>query len=255
MGQRDTVKILVANANTTQSVTDAVVAEARRHAAPGTEILGATATLGVGIVSTAAENVIAGHAALELLAREGQGVDAAILAISFDTAIWAAQELFPFPVIGMTAAALHTACLVGRRFGVITFGQASRGLYLDLVDASGLRGRMTGLETIELASAAEYLQVERLERAVLEAAARLHQGGAGSVVIAGAAIAGMARRLQPAAPVQLLDGMGCAVRLAEMMVALGVRPARAVPLVNAIPPQGLDAALARALRPVLPHPG
>ena len=243
------MKILIANANTTQSVTDAVVAEALRHAAPGTEILGATATLGVGIVSTEAENVIAGHAALELLAREGQGLDAAILAISFDTALWAAQELFPFPVIGMTAAALHTACLVGRRFGVITFGQASRSLYLDLVDASGLRGRMVGLETVELASAAEYLQVDRLEQAVLDAAGRLHRAGAGSVVIAGAAIAGMARRLQPAAPVQLLDGMGCAVRLAEMVVALGVRPARAVPLVNARPPQGIGEALIAALQP------
>lgn len=243
------MKILVANANTTQSVTDAVVAEARRHAAPGTEIIGATATLGVGIVSTEAENVIAGHAALDLLAREGQGADAAILAISFDTALWAAQELFPFPVIGMTAAALHTACLVGRRFGVITFGSASRPLYLDLVDASGLRPRMVGLETIELASAAEYLQTDRLEHAVLDAATRLHHAGAGSVIIAGAAIAGMARRLQPAAPVQLLDGMGCAVRLAEMVVALGVHPARAIPLLNASLPKGLSPALTAALQP------
>jgi hypothetical protein len=38
MGKFDAMKILLANANTTQAVTDAVVAEARHHAAPDTEI-------------------------------------------------------------------------------------------------------------------------------------------------------------------------------------------------------------------------
>ena len=242
------MRLLVANPNMTQSVTDAVVAEARRHAAPGTTVVGATGAFGAAIVSTEAGNAIAGHAALELLARYAGQVDAAVLAISFDTALEAAQELMPFPVIGMTAAALHTACLVGRRFGLVTFGAGSRLMYLDLVEANGLGRRMVGCETIDLASAAAYLDTAALDDAVLAAAARLHALGAGSVVVAGAATAGMAQRLQPASPVQLLDGIGCAVRLAEMLAGLGVRSARAAPLATSQPPAGLGPALAALLQ-------
>lgn len=242
------MRVLVANPNMTQSVTDAVVAEARRHAAPGTTIIGATGGFGAAIVSTEAGNAIAGHAALDLLARHVGQVDAAVLAISFDTALQAAQELMPFPVVGMTAAALHTACLVGRRFGLVTFGAGSRQMYLDLVEASGLGRRMAGCETVDLASAVAYLDTAALDGAVLAAAARLHAAGAGSVVVAGAATAGMARRLQPASPVQLLDGIGCAVRLAEMLAGLGVRSAGAAPLATAQLPAGLSPALAALLQ-------
>lgn len=240
------MRILVVNGNTTQPVTDRVAAEARRHAGPGTEVVGATAAFGVAIVSTEAENAVAGHAVLDLLARN-MDVDAAILAISFDTALAAAQSLLPFPVVGMTAAALHTACLVGRRFGLITFGAGSRGMYLDLVAAEGLAPRMAGCETIELESAAAYLDTERLEAAVLAAAARLHGAGAASVVVAGAATAGMSARLQARAPVPLLDGMACAMRVAEALVAMRVRTAPAPALPKADPPIGLGESLAAVL--------
>ena len=241
------MRLLVANANTTQAVTDTVVAEARQHAAPGTEIIGATASFGAGVVSTEATNAIAGHAALDLLARHAGQVDAAVLAISFDTALAAAQELMPVPVVGMTEAALHTACLMGPRFGFITFGAGSRAMYLDLVARAGLAPRMTGCETITLATVAEYGNTGTLDAEVQAAVARLAEAGACSVVIAGAATAGMSRRLQRAAPVQLLDGIGCAVRQAELLAAMGARPARAKPLVQDKPPQGLSAPLAALL--------
>jgi allantoin racemase len=241
------MRILVANANTTQMVTDAVVAEALRHASPGTDIIGETAGFGMGIVSTEAGNAVAGHAALDLLARHVGQVDAAILAISFDTALAAAQELMPFPVVGMTAAALHTACLMGRRFGMVSFGAGSRLMYLDMVQASGLGGRMVGHEVVGLESAAAYLDTTRLDAAVLEAANRLRDCGASSVIIAGAATSGMAMRLQASAMVQLLDGVACAVRLAEVLVGLGVKATPARPLVNANPPLGLGNALSTLL--------
>jgi allantoin racemase len=241
------MRILVANANTTQSVTDTVCNEARRHAAPGTEIVGCTGRFGMGIVSTEAGNVIAGHAVLELLAEHAGTVDAAVLAISFDTALAAAQGLFPFPVIGMTSAALHTSCLMGPRFGLVTFGRSSRQIYLDLVQASGLAARMAGCITIELESAASYLDTARLDDAVLGAAASLAAAGAASVVISGAAIAGMPARLQPRAAIPLLDGIGCAVRQAELLVGLGVRSRPQAPLANQTAPSGIDPTLARLL--------
>ena len=70
------MKLLLVNGNTTQAVTDRVVAEATRCAAPGTAITGVTARFGVSIVSTEAEEEIAGHAVLDALAASFAGHDA-----------------------------------------------------------------------------------------------------------------------------------------------------------------------------------
>ena len=125
------MKLLLVNGNTTQAVTDRVVAEATRCAAPGTAITGVTARFGVSIVSTEAEEEIAGHAVLDALAANFAGHDAVILAISFDTALLGARQILPVPVLGMTESSLMTACLLGRRFGLISFGQSSRRMYLE----------------------------------------------------------------------------------------------------------------------------
>src|SRR5665213_2259030 len=100
------MKLLLVNGNTTQAVTDLVRAEALLHARPGTDITAVTATFGVPIVSTELENAIAGHAVLDLLATHAPGHDAAVLAISFDTALIAARQLLDISVIGMTEASL-----------------------------------------------------------------------------------------------------------------------------------------------------
>ncbi len=167
------------------------------------------------------ENAIAAHAVLDLLATHARGHDAAVLAISFDTALIAARQLLDIPVIGMTEASLHTACLIGRRFGLITFGAVSRPLYLDLVRERGLQDRMADCVTIEVASVAGYLESATLDQLVYDAARGLAADrGADVVVICGAAVAGIAARLQPKLTVPLLDGIGCAVRLAEMLTDL-----------------------------------
>ena len=69
------MRLLVANANTTQAITDACAAAARHAAAPGTEIIPATPRFGPAVISTRAENAIASHALLELLA-EGSPLQA-----------------------------------------------------------------------------------------------------------------------------------------------------------------------------------
>lgn len=46
--------------------------------------------------------------------------------------------------------------------------------------------------------------------------------GADGVMLGGAALAGMAPRLQDRTPVPLLDGIVCALRMAEMLVGLGL---------------------------------
>lgn len=212
------MRLLVANANTTEAITEACAAAARAAAAPGTEIIPATPRFGPAVISSRAENVIAGHALLELLAEHAGQVDACLLAVSHDTALEAARQMMPCPVIGMTEAACLVGCMAGGRFGLVTFGGIET--YRELVARHGLSSRLAGLAGVNATPPEAVADPDGVGAKVLAAVADLAAQGADSVVLAGAALAGFDRRLQPSAPVALLDGMACGVRLAEMMVAL-----------------------------------
>ncbi|NMJ41969.1 hydantoin racemase [Roseomonas sp. JC162] len=212
------MRLLVANANTTEAITEACAAAARAAAAPGTQIIPATPRFGPAVISSRAENVIAGHALLELLAGHADKVDACLLAVSHDTALEAARQMMPCPVIGMTEAACLVGCMAGGRFGLVTFGGIET--YRELVARHGLSSRLAGLVGVNATPPEAVADPDGVGAKVLAAVADLAAQGADSVVLAGAALAGFDRRLQPSAPVALLDGMACGVRMAEMMVAL-----------------------------------
>ncbi|WP_270938524.1 aspartate/glutamate racemase family protein [Falsiroseomonas oryzae] len=215
------MRILVANANTTAAITEACVRAARAAASPGTEILGATPAFGPRVISTRPENVIAGHALLETLAAHAGQVDAVVLAVSHDTALEAARQLMPCPVVGMTEAACLTACMLGGRFGLVAFG-VGIGSYEELVARHGLATRCVGVRRIAATPVDALADPAAVQARVLEEVAVLAGQGADAVVLAGAALAGMNRALQPRAPVPLVDGIACGVRMAEMLVALGL---------------------------------
>ena len=241
------MRIRVANANTTEAITETCVAAARAVAAAGTVIVGATPAFGPAVISTRAENAIAGHGLLALLAEHAGQVDAAILAVSHDTALEAARQMMPCPVVGMTEAACLTACLTGGRFGVLTLGQA--GPYEELVARHGLAARCAEVRGVA-ATPQDMLRDPEGVAALVLAEARAMAARCDSLVLAGAVLAGMDRRLQADCPVPLLDGIACAVKLAEMLVALGLPKPREG---SYAPPRdrvglGLSPALAALLR-------
>lgn len=201
----DAAKILVVNPNTTVAVTERFVAAARR-VAPDAVFEGVTGAFGAAVVSSEAENVVAGHASLELLAQHWRGYDAVILAISFDTALEAARELLPIPVIGVTEAMLQAAAVHGP-LGLVTFGSVSTPLYSRLLARHGFADRVAHIETIAIDGVATYLSPGAADGLVLAAARRLTGGGAAAVVVCGVANIGAAARLQPHLAVPVFDSL------------------------------------------------
>ena len=215
------MKLLLVNPNLTRGVTDAVLAAARQRAAPGTELLAVTGTFGPAVIGSRAEAALAQHGLLELVARHAPGCDAVVLGVSLDTALWACREMLDIPVIGMTEAGLLCGATVASRIGLLTYGHRMAPLYRELVASYGLADRLAGIETLALDPAASLADPEGTRRAVLEGALRLvERDGAEAVLLAGAAMASMAGTLQSSVPVPLLDGVGCAVALAQAMVGL-----------------------------------
>ena len=90
------MRLLLINGNTTAAITERCAAAARAAAGPGTEIVPLTASRGPKIIGTRAENALAAAAVIELLAQHAGSADAALIAISFDTALDGAREAAAF---------------------------------------------------------------------------------------------------------------------------------------------------------------
>lgn len=215
------MRILVVNANTSTIVTDKVAAEATRAAGPDTTIVPVTGTFGARIIGTRAEHAIAEHSAIALVARHAGDCDAALIAVSYDTGLRGARELLPIPVVGMTEAGLLTACMLGGRIGVVTFGRRVLPLYQELVASYGLASRIAGWRVLESNAAYGRGAHPELDAEIATAARDVvERDGAETVILTGAVMAGVPRRLQAEVPVPLIDCIAAGVRQAELLARM-----------------------------------
>src|SRR3954465_12266474 len=145
----DAMKILLANPNTSQSVTDRIAAVARENASNGTEIIAVTAKVGVPYIATRADAAIGSRVTLELLAEHHAGCDAAIVGAFGDPGLGGARELLPIPVVGLAEAAMLTACMLGRSFSIVTFSHSLGPWYRECVEYHGLTSRLAFLTLLE----------------------------------------------------------------------------------------------------------
>jgi Asp/Glu/hydantoin racemase len=222
----DRMRILVLNPNTTESVTQLMMAAGKPAAAAGTELVALTATRGVPYIATRAEAQIGGAIALEMIAESHREVDAVIIAAFGDPGLLGARELFDMPVIGISEAAMLTACMLGQRFALVALSTVFRGWYRDCVDMHGLTGRCAGVYGLDksFASIAD-VQDENLEALVALAEHAIEDGGADSLIFAGAPLAGLAAKVRDRIPLPIVDPIAAAVKQAETVVALAPRKA------------------------------
>ncbi|AWN35198.1 aspartate/glutamate racemase family protein [Methylobacterium radiodurans] len=222
------MNVLVLNPNTSTDVTDLLIAAGRAVAGAGTTLVPATAAYGVPYIATRAEAQIGGAIVLEMLAERHAEVDAAIVAAFGDPGLHGARELFDIPVIGLAEAAMLTACMLGRRFAIVTFADALGPWYEDCVAVNGLAGRCAGVRTLDgsfrtlstVQGEKEGLLVDLALRAVEEDEADV-------IILGGAPLAGLAGRVADRVPVPIVDPVAAAVKQAEALVALSPRKATA----------------------------
>lgn len=220
------MRLLLINSNTSDFVTGKVAAAAREVARPDTEIVPVTGRFGARVIATRTELAVAEHATIDLLAEHAPRADAVLIAVSYDVALWAAREMLAIPVVGITEAAMLTACMLGTRIGVIVFGSRVLPIYQERINSYGLASRVAGWRAID--NNAPYAAGDQSEADALTVAAvndLVARDGAEVVVLTGAVMAGVPPRLQPQVTVPLLDGISCGVRLAEALAAL--KPAKA----------------------------
>ncbi len=216
------MKLLLLNGNTSVAVTERLAAAARAVARPDTEIQTATATFGAAMIASRAENAIASHAMLTLAAEHAADCDAAVVGVSWDTALYPIRELLPIPVVGMTEAAMLTARMLGTCFGVVAIGRIGLVATNELLALYGMVGQCVGVRAPAGDAAALLTRPDAAVGGFVDAALELveHQG-AEAIILAGAVMVDMPARVQPHLPVPVLEGIRCAIPLAETLARAG----------------------------------
>ena len=244
------MKLLLINPNTSQSVSDLIEAEARRAAAPDTEVRVLTAAFGVAYIETRFEALVGAYATATLAAEHVDEADAIVVAAFGDPGIDGLRELLDIPVVGMTEAALMSACLLGGRFSIIAISRRITAWYRETVQANGLLERLASIRCLDT-PLRDIGNVQEDHGARLEALCRsaVDDDGADVLIIAGAPLAGLARSIRDRIPVPVVDGVSSAVCHAQTLVSLAPAAARggsfAPPPVK--PNQGLPEGIQRLL--------
>jgi allantoin racemase len=214
------MKILVVNPNTTLSMTSKIGAAAMAAAAPGTEIIAVNPEHGPESIEGYYDEALSVPGLIGEI-RKHPEADAIVLACFDDSGLDAARCIGPAPVIGIGEAAFHMASLISVRFGVVTTLSRSVPAIEHNLMRYGLAGRCakvraSDVPVLELEVPGSSAQARISE----EIRAAIAEDGAEAIVLGCAGMADLAHSLSAEHGVPVLDGVSCAVKLAESLVAL-----------------------------------
>lgn len=221
------MRLLIVNPNTTRSMTATIADAANRVKNNSTEIIAVTSSMGpVSIEGYYDEAFAIPGLLIELAKGERQGADAAIIACFDDTGLDAARALVDIPVIGICEAALSATAFIAQRFSVVTTMERSRLPLEHLVHRYGMSGRVkvraADIPVLSLEDPASNAKA----RLRAEITLALEQDRAEAIVLGCAGMADLTEALTREFGVPVIDGVACAVKQAEALVALGLRTAK-----------------------------
>jgi Asp/Glu/hydantoin racemase len=207
-----TIRLLLINPNTSAAMTALIEAETRRALSPDSTLVAVTAAFGVPYIDSRASMAIAGHAALDAFLRASaemrQEFNAVILGCFGDPGLRALRETATCPVVCLADAACMAAAATARRFSIVTGGRSWIPILNDYVADLGLGSQLASIRAVEQTGASIAAEPHAgLAELESEVAACVSEDGAESVIIGGAGLAGVARRLAPRIDAPLIDSV------------------------------------------------
>lgn len=220
------MRLLVVNPNTTASMTEKIGAAARAAAASGTEVIAVNPDSGPRSIEGYYDEVFSIPGLIGEMAKAGK-VDATIIACFDDTGLDAARSFSDAPVIGIGEAAFHMASLIAGKFSVVTtLARSVPAIEHNLV-RYGLMSRCAKVRASDVA----VLELEvpgsaargRISREIDHA---IHEDNAEAIVLGCAGMTDLAHQLTAEHGLPVIDGVAAAVKLAESLVALGLKTSK-----------------------------
>lgn len=206
-------KILIINPNSTAAATEGILAAARAYAAGAFQVDAVGNASGPAFIDTDEDRTAAAPGMRRIVEDTAGQYDGYVVACHCDPNVPALRALTDRPVVGIGEASIRMAAMLGRPFAVVTTGEASlphkqkqlASMGLDTVPCRpGVQIENGGEEENSM-----YLRLLRGAQTAVE------QDGAQVIVPAITGFPGLDRFLEERLPVQVMDGLACALFLAR----------------------------------------
>lgn len=158
-----------------------------------------------------------------------EGADGVMVACSGDPGVIEGRTLVDIPVVGPMEAALHLAATYGKKIGIVTVLDPSWKEYCETITENcGLAGRLAGIESISIPSSEAFtkgfVDSRPVIEAILEAARKLIDKGANTIVLGSAGLSTMATAaglsVVPDTGVPIFDALTAGLKATELRVDL-----------------------------------
>jgi allantoin racemase len=229
--------ICVVNPNTTASMTAKIGLAAKAAASPGVEVFAVNPEFGPPSIEGYFDEAFSVPGLLAEIAKASEA-DAFVVACFDDTGLEASRSAATAPVVGIGESAFHMASLIADKFSVVTtLARSIAPIEKNLVKY-GLAARCARVRAADVPVLALEEPGSDARRAIeAEIFRALAEDGAEAIVLGCAGMTDLARDLERQAGIPVLDGVACAVGLAETLARLGLktskRSAYAPPLAKA----------------------
>ncbi|PYN93333.1 MAG: Asp/Glu/hydantoin racemase [Candidatus Rokuibacteriota bacterium] len=221
------MRILVANPNATEAITDVCLALARGAASPGTELTGWTNRQGPPIIDSFYGDYMAGRPLARAVVEIRPLPDAVVLAGFGNYGTAAVKEILDVPVIAMAEAAMAFAMPFCHRFAIVTTSPRMIPYTQDLVTLLGFDAHCAGVRAVSMPPPdPSQSGQERVLDQLAEEIRRVTETGADLVILGGALLSPYAGPLRARTPVPVIEPVACAVQMAEAVVRLDLRQSK-----------------------------
>ncbi len=220
------MRILVINPNTTASMTAKIGAAAASVASAGTEIVSVNPDDGPPSIEGYFDEVFAIPGMIAEM-NKAPAMDAYVIACFDDTGLDAARCATSAPVIGIGEAAFHLATMVAGKFSVVTTLARSVPAIEHNMVRYGLASRCAKVRSSEV----PVLDLEQpgsdaRRKISAEIACAIRDDRAEAIVLGCAGMADLASSLSLEHGLPVLDGVTCAVTLAEGLFRVGLKTSK-----------------------------
>ncbi len=212
------MKITYINPNSTEGMTESIVATAR-SVMPEVDIVGLTNNDGPAAIQGKSDGDAAVPGMLNLLPKARRdGADVIVIACFDDTGLEEARTRAGCPVLGIGQSSFVMAQLLGLRFSVITSLAVSIPVIEENIHQQGFRGicasvRASGLPVLTIDEGGP----DVIQRIVEEVEAAVAQDGAACAVLGCAGMARIEPELAARASIPVIEGVAASARLAQVV--------------------------------------
>ena len=222
------MKIALINPNSTAGMTEKAAEVARRFAFSGTDILATNPPDTPASIEGHYDEAVSVPGLLrEIRKAEAAGADGYVVACFDDPGLGACREIVAGPVVGLCEAAMHFAATIAPSFSVITTLPRAVPIIEELARKYGAthlckKVRAADIPVLALEEAGD----AAMQKIGDEIARAISEDNCEAIILGCAGMADLTARLSDKYGLPVIDGVVCALKMCEGLVAAGLQTSK-----------------------------